>query len=138
MSHARRQIRDQVVTLLRAVVGERVLVNPHETIADDQLPAYVVTTPDETISSDGPMNRRERILTVVVECLGIGADEIDDLAVSVETTLDDPTLGNLVADWALQSTVCAFQRDQARQNGSARMTFICRYMTSTDDPTVIV
>jgi hypothetical protein len=136
VSHARAQIRQQVATLLTAAVGSRVYINPHEDIAADQMPAYVITTPDETI--ENLMNRRERTLTVQVECIGIGIDEADDITVNVENALDDSSLGNLVTDWALSSTLFTFTRDQAKQIASAKLTFSCKYMTSMTDPTVIV
>lgn len=142
MSHARQQIRQRVADLLAAAdhLEGRVFVNPHNNFADDQLPAVVVTTPQETI--DSLMGgRKEHSLIVAVEIIAMSnevADDLDQLASEIEVALASDSLGDLVTDWRHISTAIQFDKGRAQVAGSAKLGFSCLYDSLLADPDTII
>lgn len=133
MSHARKQVRDAVVSTLGAVTGltGKVLTYQNGPVSASSLPLVVVQTPSESVVETS-MSRRHRELQVVVDCLDSGSDAVDAvdaLAVLVENALDSATLGGLVANFRLASTEITFQTGQVALTGQARLTFTCTYHT---------
>ena len=155
MSHARQQIRDQLVVELGALVPttfQSVHSTRLYTFREDQLPALNVYSQGEeseaatmgaALGSAGS-NRRNmtRVLLLATECYLSVTDNIDDamddLAVPVETVVQDTLLNNLVADISLASTT--FEIDSAGEVPVAVITMVWQiiYRTLEGEPEVAV
>lgn len=147
--HYRQRIRDAVAQRLldaNTLAGTNVFTSrarPVLEILQRQQMVLSVYTGDEN-STDSPDGyNRVRTLTVSIEGMAGGGDDLDDildnLAEQVEAAIDeDDTLGTLLtAPLDLQSTVSEITARGNQQVGAFRMDFECEYLkalpTTTDD-----
>lgn len=138
--HYRQQIRDAVAAVLlnETVAGANVFTSrsrPVLEILQRREAVLSVYTADEQSTRDGTGYLLDRQLTVTVEGMMGGGDDLDDslddLAAEVEALLEvDPSLGNLLSeDLVLDSTATEISARGNMQVGAFRLDFSCAYQT---------
>ena len=146
MSHVRKQIRDQFVTLLTAgvtLVSSRVYATRVYPLTQAKLPAITVTIGSEssglmtmgaTMGSKS-MDRTVEIAVSVYENATASLDSaIDAIAVQIEEAIGaDFTLGGIAKESVLTSTSIDFSGETEQPVGIATLTFSVRYVTSLTD-----
>ena len=146
MSHVRKQIRDQFVTLLTAgvtLVSSRVYATRVYPLTQAKLPAITVTIGSEssglmtmgaTMGSKS-MDRTVDIAVSVYENATASLDSaIDAIAVQIEEAIGaDFTLGGIAKESVLTSTSIDFSGETEQPVGIATLTFSVRYVTSLTD-----
>jgi phosphoenolpyruvate-protein kinase (PTS system EI component) len=146
MSHVRKQIRDQFVTLLTAgvtLVSSRVFATRVYPLTQAKLPAITVTAGAETsgLMTMGAtmgvksLDRTVEITVSIYENATASLDStIDAIAVQVEEAIGaDFTLGGIAKESVLTSTSIDFSGETEQPVGIATMTFAVRYVTSLTD-----
>lgn len=148
--HYRQRIRDAVKTLLinaSTLAGANVFTSrskPVLEILQKGQAVISVYTADETSTAlkDGYM--LERTLTVSIEGMAGGGDDLDnkldDLAAQIEAAIDaDPTLANLLSgDLGLTATTSEISARGNQQVGAFRLDYECSYLTVLEqEPTPI-
>ena len=146
MSHVRKQIRDQFVTLLTAgvtLVSSRVYATRVYPLTQAKLPAITVTIGSEssglmtmgaTMGSKS-LDRTVEISVSVYENATASLDSaIDAIAVQIEEAIGaDFTLGGIAKESVLTSTSIDFSGETEQPVGIATLTFSVRYVTSLTD-----
>jgi len=146
MSHVRKQIRDQFVTLLTAgvtLVSSRVYATRVYPLTLAKLPAITVTIGSEssglmtmgaTMGSKS-LDRTVDIAVSVYENATASLDSaIDAIAVQIEEAIGaDFTLGGIAKESVLTSTSIDFSGETEQPVGIATLTFSVRYVTSLTD-----
>ncbi len=146
MSHVRKQIRDQFVTLLTAgvtLVSSRVYATRVYPLTQAKLPAITVTIGSEssglmtmgaTMGSKS-LDRTVEIAVSVYENATASLDSaIDAIAVQIEEAIGaDFTLGGIAKESVLTSTSIDFSGETEQPVGIATLTFSVRYVTSLTD-----
>jgi hypothetical protein len=146
MSHVRKQIRDQFVTLLTAgvtLVSSRVYATRVYPLTQAKLPAITVTIGSEssglmtmgaTMGSKS-LDRTVEIAVSVYENATASLDSaIDAIAVQIEQAIGaDFTLGGIAKESVLTSTSIDFSGETEQPVGIATLTFSVRYVTSLTD-----
>jgi phosphoenolpyruvate-protein kinase (PTS system EI component) len=146
MSHVRKQIRDQFVTLLTAgvtLVSSRVFATRVYPLTQAKLPAITVTAGAETsgLMTMGAtmgvksLDRTVEITVSIYENATASLDSaVDAIAVQVEEAIGaDFTLGGIAKESVLTSTSIDFSGETEQPVGIATMTFAVRYVTSLTD-----
>jgi phosphoenolpyruvate-protein kinase (PTS system EI component) len=146
MSHVRKQIRDQFVTLLTAgvtLVSSRVFATRVYPLTQARLPAITVTAGAETsgLMTMGAtmgvksLDRTVEITVSIYENATASLDSaVDAIAVQVEEAIGaDFTLGGIAKESVLTSTSIDFSGETEQPVGIATMTFAVRYVTSLTD-----
>lgn len=146
MSHARKQIRDAVVTILTnanvadTVSKSRVYPIPANTISM----ALVYTNSDSVVQTTLTYPRKfDRELNLVIECVARDSDYLDDrldlLCESVENAIGaDNTLGSVVKDCVLTDTQITLDFSGDAPIGSARLQFRVSYRTAETNAGTII
>lgn len=143
--HYRQRIRDAVAAALagQTAAGANVFTSrsrPVLEILQRRESVLSVYTADEQSQRDGTGYLMNRELTVTVEGMMGGGDDLDDaldsLAEQVETVVNaDPTIGNLLSeDLVLDATVTEISARGNMQVGAFRMDFTCAYQTARQVP----
>jgi hypothetical protein len=146
MSHVRKQIRDQFVSVLTAGVGlvsSRVYATRVYPLTQAKLPAITVTIGSEssglmtmgaTMGSKS-LDRTVEIAVSVYENATASLDSaIDAIAVQIEQAIGaDFTLGGIAKESVLTSTSIDFSGETEQPVGIATLTFSVRYVTSLTD-----
>lgn len=146
MSHVRKQIRDQFVTVLTAgvtLVSSRVYATRVYPLTQAKLPAITVTIGSEssglmtmgaTMGSKS-LDRTVDIAVSVYENATASLDSaIDAIAVQIEEAIGaDFTLGGIAKESVLTSTSIDFSGETEQPVGIATLTFSVRYVTSLTD-----
>jgi hypothetical protein len=146
MSHVRKQIRDQFVSVLTAgvtLVSSRVYATRVYPLTQAKLPAITVTIGSEssglmtmgaTMGSKS-MDRTVEIAVSVYENATASLDSaIDAIAVQIEEAIGaDFTLGGIAKESVLTSTSIDFSGETEQPVGIATLTFSVRYVTSLTD-----
>ena len=146
MSHVRKQIRDQFVTVLTAgvtLVSNRVYATRVYPLTQAKLPAITVTIGSEssglmtmgaTMGSKS-LDRTVDIAVSVYENATASLDSaIDAIAVQIEEAIGaDFTLGGIAKESVLTSTSIDFSGETEQPVGIATLTFSVRYVTSLTD-----
>lgn len=146
MAHARKQVRDAVVTVLtNAAVADSVSKSRVYPIPAGTVSMALVYTNNETIPQTTLTYPRkfERELNLVVECVARDADYLDDrldrLCESVENAIgEDNTLGGVVKDCVLTDTQITLDSTGDAPIGSARLQFRVSYRTAETDAGTII
>lgn len=146
MSHVRKQIRDQFVTLLTAgvsLVSSRVFATRVYPLTQAKLPAITITAGAETsgLMTMGAtmgaksLDRTVEITVSIYENATASLDTaIDAIAVQVEEAIGaDFTLGGIAKQSVLTSTSIDFSGETEQPVGIATMTFAVQYVTSLTD-----
>ncbi len=143
MSHARTQIRQAVVALLKnnTGAGSRVYEARVYALQEPKLPALLVYTKQEVVG-DQSMSRprtqqRELMLSVeaYVKASGKVDEATDDLALEIEQQIAvDPTLGGLVKDIALETTDTQLYDEGEKPVAIAILTFSTLYSVKENAP----
>jgi hypothetical protein len=143
MSHARRTIRERVVSILEAAqVADQVHASRVYPLAAGTVSAALVYTNSEIVSDASSTltapRHLGRELVMVVECVARDSrhldDRLDNLCANVENAIGaDNTLGGLVKDCILLDTAITHTFDGDAPIGSARMQFRVQYRTSEAD-----
>ncbi len=146
MSHVRKQIRDQFVTLLTSgvtLVSSRVYATRVYPLTQAKLPAITVTIGSEssglmtmgaTMGSKS-LDRTVDISVSIYENATASLDSaIDAIAVQIEEAIGaDFTLGGIAKESVLTSTSIDFSGETEQPVGIATLTFSVRYVTSLTD-----
>lgn len=146
MSHVRKQIRDQFVTLLTAgvtLVSSRVYATRVYPLTQAKLPAITVTIGSESsglmtmgaMMGSKSLDRTVDIAVSVYENATASLDSaIDAIAVQIEEAIGaDFTLGGIAKESVLTSTSIDFSGETEQPVGIATLTFSVRYVTSLTD-----
>lgn len=142
MAHMRKTIRDAVVTLLTGLTSTGARVYPSRLYPYDPAEAggagLMVYTVSESSLLEGRTLTRELdlVIEVVAQVNGTLDDDLDTIAVEVETAMgDDPALGfNGPVDSYLKSTQVALRKDGEKETGGLVMTYGVMYRTTQDNP----
>jgi hypothetical protein len=146
MAHARKQIRDEVVTILTnaqvadTISKSRVYPIPANTVSM----ALVYTNTDSVSQTTLTYPRKfDREMMLVVECVARDSDYLDDrldrLCEAVENAIGaDNTLGGKVKDCILIDTQITLDFSGDAPIGSARMQFRVSYRTAETDAGTII
>lgn len=136
MTHQRQTIREKVVQLLSgaAIVTGGVFGARDLPVAEGDLPLIVVRTNDET-SEPADMSSRVllRKLEITIELKASNPDDslvagdVDAYAEAIESALSEPTLGGVVDDSNLKSTVFAKTSDGEVPIGLLTMKYEATY-----------
>ncbi len=143
--HARKQIRDAVVTALTGLTttGSRVYASRVYPMGSANLPGLCIYTVEEDIEeATGPRPRTlSRILDVAIEIYAKDNaaldDTIDKICAEVETALGN-TKPASVKDLVLSSANTRYDGEGDQPHGVARMVFDAYYQTKEDAPNTIV
>jgi hypothetical protein len=143
VSHARRTIRERVVSILEAAqVADSVSASRVYPLAAGTVSAALVYTNSEIVSDASSTltapRHLGRELVLVVECVARDSrhldDRLDNLCANVENAIGaDNTLGGLVKDCIRLDTAITHTFDGDAPIGSARMQFRVQYRTSEAD-----
>lgn len=134
MSHVRTQIRQAAAAAL-AGLPATVSTSRAYPLDEAELPALLVSTNAEDIEG-GTMGAFRRTLELIVTAVARGSyvdDDLDALAVSVETALNRNTLGGLVVPLGPIRVETTFETGSA-VIGRLAMTFRAIYFTEFDNP----
>lgn len=143
MNHARTQIRQAVVTLLKGntSAGNNVFEARVYALDDPKLPALLVYTKQETVGEQtiGYPRTQQRELQLTVEAYvkarGKVDEDTDTLALEIEQLIAaDPSLGGLVRDIALDTTETQFSDDGEKPVAVAILTFSVLYTVKEHEP----
>ena len=137
--HLRRQIRDQVVSTLKAdagvsaLVGDRVLASWRRPLSRGRLPAILVYTDSEEAEvTESATPTYDRALALQVECLveqtAAPEDLLDSMALAVEQALHaDRSRGGLAEETLYTGCEVGVVTDGNRAAGSLRLAFRVEY-----------
>lgn len=147
MTHARTQIRQAVVNLLKdnTAAGSRVYASRVYALDDPKLPALLVFTPQEGMGNPSMQRPRtqQRNLQLVIEgyvkARGDIDAEADALALEVEQIIGaDPTLGGLVKDATLDTTSTQLSGEGEKPVAIISLTFAVLYCVKENVPQTLV
>ncbi len=143
MSHARTQIRQAVIALLKGntSAGNNVFEARVYPIDDPKLPALLVYTKLETLgeqSMSRPRTQQRELrlsIEVYVKARGKVDEDTDALALEIEQMIAaDVTLGGLVKDMVLDTTETQFSDDGERPVAVAVMNYAILYTVKEHQP----
>lgn len=147
MSHVRTQIRETVITLLKAATtaaGTNVLDGMAPTIPSDVLPCIVVRTPGEIVSQDDGGETLDgtelRVVTMFVDVFHARPTDsqtaLDALVVQVEKAIAAARrAGGLPRDLRLISSATLFNNEDGEQQfGCTRLEYRMTYRVDETDP----
>lgn len=147
-NHLRRQIREAVATLLTGLTttGNRVFQSRVQTLKDNQLPALVILTNEETITQEtihsNPLLERQLSVQVIAKAkVNTNLDDtLDQIIKEVEMAVfaSDAanTLGGLVKGLVLDSLDITFNGEAETKVGEAVMAFTAVYFNQAATPDV--
>ncbi len=147
MSHARTQIRQAVIALLKGntSAGNNVFEARVYPIDDPKLPALLVYTKLETLgeqSMSRPRTQQRELrlsIEVYVKARGKVDEDTDALALEIEQLIAaDVTLGGLVKDMVLDTTETQFSDDGERPVAVAVMNYAILYIVKEHQPQTLV
>ena len=147
MSHARTQIRQAVIALLKGNTGagNNVFEARIYPIDDPKLPALLVYTKLETLgeqSMSRPRTQQRELrlsIEVYVKARGKVDEDTDALALEIEQLIAaDVTLGGLVKDMVLDTTETQFSDDGERPVAVAVMNYAILYTVKEHQPQTLV
>lgn len=147
MSHARTQIRQAVIALLKGNTGagNNVFEARVYPIDDPKLPALLVYTKLETLgeqSMSRPRTQQRELrlsIEVYVKARGKVDEDTDALALEIEQLIAaDITLGGLVKDMVLDTTETQFSDDGERPVAVAVMNYAILYTVKEHQPQTLV
>ncbi|WP_439271859.1 phage tail terminator protein [Pseudochrobactrum sp. HB0163] len=147
MSHARTQIRQAVIALLKGntSAGNNVFEARVYPIDDPKLPALLVYTKLETLgeqSMSRPRTQQRELrlsIEVYVKARGKVDEDTDALALEIEQLIAaDVTLGGLVKDMVLDTTETQFSDDGERPVAVAVMNYAILYTVKEHQPQTLV
>lgn len=147
MSHARTQIRQAVIALLKGntSAGNNVFEARVYPIDDPKLPALLVYTKLETLgeqSMSRPRTQHRELrlsIEVYVKARGKVDEDTDALALEIEQLIAaDVTLGGLVKDMVLDTTETQFSDDGERPVAVAVMNYAILYTVKEHQPHTLV
>lgn len=147
MSHARTQIRQAVIALLKGntSAGNNVFEARVYPIDDPKLPALLVYTKLETLgeqSMSRPRSQQRELrlsIEVYVKARGKVDEDSDALALEIEQLIAaDVTLGGLVKDMVLDTTETQFSDDGERPVAVAVMNYAILYTVKEHQPQTLV
>jgi len=144
--HVRKQIRNAAKGALQglATTGDRVYVSRVYPLDRAKLPGLLIFTPAEASGREDSPTDLMRDMTLQIH--GIARissnmeDELDDIALEVETALDALGLAGLAKIYhGIQATVSTLEGEDADQpHGAIAMEFLYTYRTVTGAPDVAV
>jgi hypothetical protein len=149
-NHLRRQIREAVATLLTGLTttGNRVFQSRVQTLKDNQLPALVILTNEETVTQStihsNPLLERQLSVQVIAKAKANTNldDTLDQIIKEVEMAVfaSDAanTLGGLVKGLVLDSLDITFNGEAETKVGEAVMAFTAVYFNQAATPDVSV
>jgi hypothetical protein len=149
-NHLRRQIREAVATLLTGLTttGNRVFKSRVQTLQDNQLPALVILTNEETVTQSSihsnPLLDRQLSVQVIAKAKANTNldDTLDQIIKEVEMAVFASnaanTLGGLVKGLVLDSIDITFNGEAETKVGEAVMAFTAVYFNQAATPDVSV
>ena len=147
MAHLRKQIRDNIVTVLTnlTTTGARVFASRVYPLASDKMPGLCIYTGSETIENATIHSPRTQMRTmeVMVEAYAIATSALDDtldqICLEVEEKLAlDVTRGGKAKDTKVIQIETEFAGDGEKPAGIARITVEVLYAAKENDLEVAV
>lgn len=145
MAHARQQIRAAFATAVTGLTttGTRVHTWRAYELAEDGLPALLVSTPTEDIDRQAQGTKAYRNMTIectaVVRAASTAYNTADTIAAEVEAAiLADETLGGLARFCRLTGTASEIDDEAQQPTFQITLTFDCMYRVDDTDPETIV
>lgn len=144
MAHARKQIRDEVVTRVTGLLttGPRVYRSRSRTMSPDKVPGLKVWTNEEQVEDESSYDGQRRALLLDVVAYSKHAapdDQLDQICAEVEAALAaDPTFGGLIEAAYLLETEHEYDDTVEKPVGTATMRWRIHYSVDADDPETIV
>jgi hypothetical protein len=142
MSHARKQIRDYTVTLLR---NAGLTVFPFRKLPINSLPVIGVYTGSEEINTDEGQFARLQFREVEMNVVGIVSslsnveDTMDALCSTIESIIiSDPFLGGLAYCVDLTKTSTSIDDSSESEKGIINMTFMVKCLTECGSPEILL
>ncbi len=145
--HVRKQIRRKVVDALQGLplTEDRVYQSRLYPLQQGNLPGLLVFTLTEESAREESPTDSMRDLALIVQGVAALNDELDDvlddIALQVETAIDNAGLLNGLAKiyGGIQSTVITLEaEDVAKQHGAIAMEFLYTYRTRSGQPDVAI
>jgi hypothetical protein len=136
--HARKQIRDYVLSLVDDLQTTKNRVFENRVYPIEELPGLIIYNGEEISEPDTIGSRGvNREFDVIIEAYGTSDDQLDEICKEVESAISaDLRLGGLVKDCFLTNTSFQFS-DGEIPSGSASMTYRTLYrtlITAPDNP----
>lgn len=147
MAHARKTIRDRIITDLTglATTGSRIYRSRVYPLAEEKLPGLCVYTMSEQIdyATIGTSRLQQRVLSVVIEIYVKGTsnydDDLDQISLEIEDALfADLTLNGNAKDLQINRFEADFAGEGDQPLAFARMSVDVVYHTSENDPETTV
>lgn len=147
MAHARKTIRDRIITDLTglATTGSRIYRSRVYPLAEEKLPGLCVYTMSEQIdyATIGTSRLQQRVLSVVIEIYVKGTsnydDDLDQISLEIEDALfADLTLNGNAKDLQINRFEAYFAGEGDQPLAFARMSVDVVYHTSENDPETTV
>ncbi len=147
MAHARKQIRDELKTVLTGLTttGVNVFFNTIEKINNTNIPAILIFSKSESIEykTIGKPQIQERTLSF--EIIGVVKendtyqDEIDTIILEIENAINNSNnLSGKVKQIKLESLETEFNDDLEKTVGTVKLTYSCLYQVRTDNLELIL
>lgn len=143
MTHARKQIRDQIVTTLTglATTGSNVFASRMWPMAEEQMPGlivYTVSEDSEAVAQSSSGYTLGRVLNVSIDAYVAAAVNVDDLvdqiAVEIEEALaGDAALDALVERSVLTRTEIILEGNGEHETAITKFQYEIRYRTAAND-----
>ena len=145
MAHARKQIRDAILTQITGLTttGARAYASRVWSMGSDKLPGLIVYTikEDAEITTIGSTRNSYRQLLVAIEAHVKGTspdDMIDTIAAEVEAVLgDDHALGGLTKDIFYAGADIDLNGDGDQKVAVATLNYVVEYQVDEDDAEVL-
>ncbi len=142
MAHIRKQIRDNIVSVLTSLTttGTRVFASRVYPLATDKMPGLCIYTNAETVENATILRPRTQIRTleVMVEAYAVATsaldDTLDEICLEVEEKLAlDTTRGGKAKDTKVTQIETEFAGDGEKPAGIARITVEVLYAAKEND-----
>lgn len=150
MTHARKQIRDTVKTMVTGLgtTGRRVYPSRVYSLDEDELPSLSVFTVDSgndeivTRVTMGSPARFHRTCPLIIEGHALVDENVDDMldqiSLEVEVAMSAPlTIGSRTLPAQLQSTSKDLIGDHEGQIGIVRLVYTVPYVTAENTPDIL-
>lgn len=151
MSHARTQIRDMIVTALRAIEDMKwsVFASRVIPVPETSLPVILVYTTEEAISTEtmGPPRTQIRSLAVMVDLIVQAQETYDDDLDAMQVNVEDVLGGSAflatmntakVKNIALEAANKTMSGEPTITTCATRMEYRVEYVTRENDPETLI
>ncbi len=137
MANNRANIRSALKTMLtgQTDAGSNVYTNRESRLWQSELPAIIISTPEEPVTPESLSSRRYiRDLVISLEVKIEASESVDDtldaLVADIEDLIDaDPSIDGTVLSCVQKSTEVRVDSEGEKDIGVATITFECKYIS---------